>query len=185
QEAIAPQFQQLLIDKFAALKIGDPMLPETNIGPLATPDILQELDQQVQTTVKLGGKILIGGKSLTDRPGNYYLPTIITDIPLESPGFTEEFFGPVALFFTVKDLDHAIKLANSTDLGLGASAWTNIDAEKERLIAEIEAGAVFINGLTKSDPRLPFGGIKRSGYGRELGIYGMQEFLNIKTIWMN
>ena len=185
QEAIAPQFQKLLIDKFAALKIGDPMSPETNIGPLATADILQELDQQVQTTVKLGGKILIGGKSLTEQPGNYYLPTIITDIPLESPGFTEEFFGPVALFFTVKDLDHAIKLANSTDLGLGASAWTNIDAEKERLIAEIEAGAVFINGLTKSDPRLPFGGIKRSGYGRELGIYGMQEFLNIKTIWMN
>ncbi len=185
QEAIAPQFQQLLIDKFAALKIGDPMSPETNVGPLATAEILQELDQQVQKTVQLGGKILIGGKSLTDQPGNYYLPTIITDIPLDSPGFTEEFFGPVALFFTVKDLDHAIKLANCTTLGLGASAWTNMDAEKERLIAEIEAGAVFINGLTKSDPRLPFGGIKRSGYGRELGIYGMQEFLNIKTIWMN
>jgi succinate-semialdehyde dehydrogenase/glutarate-semialdehyde dehydrogenase len=128
--------------------------------------------------------VAIGGKPLTDRPGNYYLPTILTDIPPNSPGATEEFFGPVALLFRVKNIDEAIKLANNSSFGLGASAWTNDERERDRLVNEIEAGAVFINGLVKSDPRLPFGGIKRSGYGRELGIEGIHEFVNIKTVWI-
>jgi succinate-semialdehyde dehydrogenase/glutarate-semialdehyde dehydrogenase len=183
-EAIAARFEERLVAKYKTLKVGDPMQEDTDIGPLATPAILTELDQQVQETVKLGAKVAIGGKPLADRPGNYYLPTILTDIPSNSPGATEEFFGPVALLFRVKNIDEAIELANSTSFGLGASAWTNDERERDRLVNEIEAGAVFINGLVKSDPRLPFGGIKRSGYGRELGIEGIHEFVNIKTVWI-
>ncbi|ALF55381.1 succinate-semialdehyde dehydrogenase [Nostoc piscinale CENA21] len=184
EEAIADQFEKLLLDKFLALKVGDPMQPDTDLGPLATPDILQELDQQVQVAKQSGGKVLTGGHPISDRPGNFYPPTIITDIPLDAPIAQEEFFGPVALLFRVPNIDAAIKLANATPFGLGASAWTNNDEELSRLIAEIEAGAVFINGLVKSDPRLPFGGIKRSGYGRELSIQGIQEFVNVKTVWV-
>ncbi|BAT53014.1 succinate-semialdehyde dehydrogenase [Nostoc sp. NIES-3756] len=183
-EAIADQFEKLLLEKFTALKIGDPLHLDTDLGPLATPDILQDLDQQVQTAVKSGGKVLTGGYPLSDRPGNFYPATIIIDIPIDAPIAQEEFFGPVALLFRVPNLDAAIKLANATPFGLGASAWTNNDQERDRLISEIEAGAVFINGLVKSDPRLPFGGIKRSGYGRELSIQGIHEFVNIKTVWV-
>ncbi|HIK05820.1 MAG TPA: NAD-dependent succinate-semialdehyde dehydrogenase [Trichormus sp. M33_DOE_039] len=183
-EAIADQFEKLLLEKFTALKVGDPMIPDTDLGPLATPGILQDLDQQVQAAVKSGGKILTGGHPLVDMPGNFYPPTIIIDIPAESQIAQEEFFGPVALLFRVPDIDAAIKLANATPFGLGASAWTNNDRERDRLVTEIEAGAVFINGLVKSDPRLPFGGIKRSGYGRELSIQGIQEFVNVKTVWV-
>jgi len=184
-DAIAPEFEKLLLDKFLALKVGDPMQPDTDLGPLATPDILQDLRQQVQTAVKSGGKILTGGEPLADRPGNFYPPTIITDIPLDSAIAQEEFFGPVALLFRVPDIDAAIQLANATPFGLGASAWTNNDQERDRLIQEIEAGAVFINSMVKSDPSLPFGGIKRSGYGRELSIQGIHEFVNLKTVWVN
>jgi succinate-semialdehyde dehydrogenase/glutarate-semialdehyde dehydrogenase len=183
-EAIANEFEQQLIEKFAALKVGDPMLPDTDIGPLATPGILKDLDYQVQESVKLGAKVLTGGQPLADRPGNFYPPTILADIPAGSPAEFEEFFGPVALLFRVADIDAAIKLANATSFGLGASAWTTNEMERDRLISEIEAGAVFINGLVKSDPRMPFGGIKRSGYGRELGIQGIHEFINVKTVWV-
>ncbi|MBD2504448.1 NAD-dependent succinate-semialdehyde dehydrogenase [Anabaena azotica] len=183
-EAIADQFEKLLLEKFTALKIGDPLHPDTDLGPLATPDILQDLDQQVQRAMQSGGKVLTGGYPLSDRPGNFYPATIIIDIPIDAPIAQEEFFGPVALLFRVPNLDAAIKLANATPFGLGASAWTNNDQERDRLISEIEAGAVFINGLVKSDPRLPFGGIKRSGYGRELSIQGIQEFVNVKTVWV-
>ncbi|MBW4644256.1 MAG: NAD-dependent succinate-semialdehyde dehydrogenase [Goleter apudmare HA4340-LM2] len=183
-EAIADKFEKLLLNKFLALKVGDPMQPDTDLGPLATPDILQDLDQQVQAAVASGGKVLTGGEPVSDRPGNFYPPTIITDIPQDSPIAQEEFFGPVALVFRVPDLDAAIKLANATPFGLGASAWTTNDQERDRLIAEIAAGSVFINGLVKSDPRLPFGGIKRSGYGRELSIQGIHEFVNVKTVWV-
>ncbi|MBD2498141.1 NAD-dependent succinate-semialdehyde dehydrogenase [Nostoc sp. FACHB-280] len=184
EEAIADQFEKLLLDKFLALKVGDPMQPDTDLGPLATPDILQELDQQVQVAKQSGGKVLTGGHPISERPGNFYPPTIISDIPVDAPIAQEEFFGPVALLFRVPNIDAAITLANATPFGLGASAWTNNDQERSRLIAEIEAGAVFINGLVKSDPRLPFGGIKRSGYGRELSIQGIQEFVNVKTVWV-
>jgi succinate-semialdehyde dehydrogenase/glutarate-semialdehyde dehydrogenase len=121
---------------------------------------------------------------LSDRPGNFYLPTILTDIPAGSPAEAEEFFGPVALLFRVADIDAAIKLANASPFGLGASGWTTDETQRDRLIAEIEAGSVFINGMVKSDPRLPFGGTKRSGYGRELSIQGIHEFVNVKTVWV-
>ncbi|NEQ36109.1 MAG: NAD-dependent succinate-semialdehyde dehydrogenase [Okeania sp. SIO3I5] len=183
-EAIADEFQQGLIEKFEALKVGDPMLPDTNIGPLATPSILEELNAQVEASVEKGAKILTGGRSLSDFPGNFYPPTILAEIPTDSPAYQEEFFGPVALVFRVANIDEAIELANNTPFGLGASAWTTDTAEADRLISDLEAGAVFINGLVKSDPRLPFGGIKRSGYGRELSREGILEFVNIKTVWI-
>ncbi|MBR8829392.1 MAG: NAD-dependent succinate-semialdehyde dehydrogenase [Gomphosphaeria aponina SAG 52.96 = DSM 107014] len=181
--AVADEFEKLFLEHFQGLKVGDPMKEDTDIGPLATPDILAELDLQVQETVKMGGKVLIGGKPL-EGVGNFYPPTILTAIPPGSPGEKDEFFGPVALIFRVENIDEAIALANDSPFGLGASAWTNNPEEQERLIEELEAGSVFINGLVKSDPSLPFGGIKRSGYGRELAKEGMQEFLNIKTVWV-
>jgi succinate-semialdehyde dehydrogenase / glutarate-semialdehyde dehydrogenase len=183
-EAIADKFEKLLLEKYQALKIGDPMQPDTDIGPLATPSILHDLDQQVQTCIQSGAKILIGGEALADRPGNFYPPTIVTKLSPDSAIAKEEFFGPVALLFRIPNLDEAIKLANATPFGLGASAWTTNSQEQQRLIDEIEAGAVFINGMVKSDPRISFGGIKRSGYGRELGIHGIHEFVNIKTVWV-
>ncbi|PSB03007.1 NAD-dependent succinate-semialdehyde dehydrogenase [Merismopedia glauca] len=182
QEAIASEFTNRLLDKYRALKIGDPMSPDTDLGPLATPKILEELDRQVQASIQGGAKLLIGGKPLSDRPGNYYPPTILTEIPVGTPADQEEFFGPVALLFTVKDIDEAIAKANDTAFGLGASAWTTNLDEQKRLIEEIESGVVFINSFVQSNPSLPFGGIKRSGYGRELGLPGILEFVNIKTV---
>ena len=183
-EAIAEEFEQQFVERFQALKVGDPMREQTDIGPLATPSILRELDNLVKECVNKGAKVLTGGHPLSDLPGNFYSPTILADIPPGTPADTEEFFGPVALLFRVPNIDEAIHLANSTPLGLGASAWTNDRGERDRLISELEAGAVFINGMVKSDPRVPFGGIKRSGYGRELGIEGIREFVNIKTVWI-
>ena len=182
--AIADRFGQRLAEKFEGLKIGDPMAEDTDIGPLATPGILQDLDGQVRACIDAGATVVTGGKPLSDRPGNFYPPTILTDFPPGTPADNEEFFGPVALLFRVPDIDAAIELANCTEFGLGASVWTNVEAEREKAISEIEAGAVFINGLVKSDPRLPFGGIKKSGYGRELGIPGIHEFVNLKTVWI-
>ncbi|MEL6580452.1 MAG: NAD-dependent succinate-semialdehyde dehydrogenase [Cyanobacteria bacterium J06621_12] len=182
--SISDRFEQELRQRFEALTIGEPMSKDTDIGPLATASIRSELDQQVQDAVQQGATVLTGGEAIGDRPGNYYLPTILTNIPLNSPTAQAEFFGPVALLFTVQDIDEAIALANNIPFGLGASAWTNNPDEKERLVREIEAGAVFINGMVKSDPRLPFGGIKRSGYGRELSSQGIHEFVNIKTVWI-
>ncbi len=189
---IAADFEQGLAAKFDKQIIGDPLDPATTIGPLATPDILQELDEQVKTCLKQGATALIGGDPqmlkqqlpATLQAGNYYPPTILTAIPPGTPADQEEFFGPVALVFRVPDIEAAIALANSTTFGLGASAWTTDAAEQQQLINELEAGAVFINGLVKSDPRLPFGGIKQSGYGRELARYGLLEFVNAKTVWV-
>ncbi|NEQ23744.1 MAG: NAD-dependent succinate-semialdehyde dehydrogenase [Microcoleus sp. SIO2G3] len=188
QESIADEFTAKLVEKYAALKVGDPLDRNIQIGPLSTPGIRTELDQLVQTCVEQGAKALIGG-DLTRLPehlrqGYFYPPTILADIPPGTPAADEEFFGPVALLFRVPDLEGAIALANNSPFGLGASAWTNLPHEQTRLIDEIEAGCVFINSMVKSDPRLPFGGIKRSGYGRELGIQGIHEFVNIKTVWV-
>ena len=183
-EDIADEFIKGFVEKFEQLKVGDPMLPETEIGPLATPAILKDLDNQVQTCIKSGAKLLTGGRALSENAGNFYLPTILAEIPPDAAARQEEFFGPVALVFRVAGIDEAIKLANSTSFGLGATAWTTVTEESDRFISELEAGAVFINGLVKSDPRLPFGGIKRSGYGRELSIQGIHEFVNIKTVWV-
>jgi len=191
QDTIADAFIQKLVEKYAALKVGDPMNPATDIGPLATQTILHELDAQVQKAVGQGGKILIGGDRsalLQSNPdlqhGNFYPPTILAEISVDAAIAQEEFFGPVAMVFRVPDLDAAIRLANDTPFGLAASAWTTVDTERDRLISEIEAGSVFINSMVKSDPRLPFGGVKRSGYGRELGAAGIHEFVNVKTVWV-
>jgi succinate-semialdehyde dehydrogenase/glutarate-semialdehyde dehydrogenase len=137
----------------------------------------------VQQSVAAGARILTGGQRL-NRPGYYYAPTVLTNIPPDSPAYREELFGPVAALFGVRDLDAAINVANDTTFGLAASAWTNDAAERARCIDEIEAGQVFINGMVASDPRLPFGGVKQSGYGRELSAYGIREFVNIKTVWI-
>jgi len=183
-DSIADEFEKLLIEEFQALKIGDPMLPETDIGPLATNKILEDIDQKVQKAINAGAKLVLGGKPIQNNSGNYYSPTLIVDILPENPVAREEFFGPVGMLFRVPDIDTAIQLANDTPFGLGASAWTNDPQEQQYLINEIEAGAVFINGIVKSDPRMPFGGVKRSGYGRELSIQGIHEFVNVKTIWV-
>jgi succinate-semialdehyde dehydrogenase/glutarate-semialdehyde dehydrogenase len=177
------EFERRFIEEMSALRIGDPMDEATDIGPLATPQIVKELDEQVQKSVASGARLLLGGKAL-ERPGSYYAPTVLADIPVDAPAYREELFGPVALLFRVSDIEEAIRVANDTTFGLGSSAWTNNEEERARLIDELEAGCVFINGMVVSDPRLPFGGVKRSGYGRELSAYGIREFVNIKTVWI-
>ncbi|HVP47336.1 MAG TPA: NAD-dependent succinate-semialdehyde dehydrogenase, partial [Bryobacteraceae bacterium] len=179
--AVADDFERRFVERMQSLRIGDPMEESTELGPLATKQILEDLEDQVRRSVAAGARVLTGGRRL-DRPGNFYAPTVLTAIPEKAPAYREELFGPVASLFRVPDLDAAIHLANDTPFGLGASVWTNEERERERLIDEIEAGQVFVNGMTASDPRLPFGGVKRSGYGRELSIYGIREFVNIKTV---
>ncbi|HOK47404.1 MAG TPA: aldehyde dehydrogenase family protein, partial [Bryobacteraceae bacterium] len=182
-EAIAGEFERRFVKAMEALKVGDPMDEATALGPLATPQILEGLDEQVRRSVAAGARLLTGGRRL-DRPGNYYAPTVLADVPETAPAFSEELFGPVAVLFRARDAAEAIRLANATTFGLGASVWTNDPDERDRCIDEIEAGMVFVNGMVASDPRLPFGGVKRSGYGRELGAYGIREFVNIKTVWI-
>jgi succinate-semialdehyde dehydrogenase/glutarate-semialdehyde dehydrogenase len=182
-EAIAGRFEKMFAEKMAALKVGDPFDEATELGPLSSAQGLEDLDRDVKATVEAGAKLLTGGKPL-DRPGNFYAPTVLTNIPKGSPAHKEELFGPVASVFRAKDLDDAIRIANDSRFGLGASAWTNDDQERERFVNELEAGMVFINRMVASDPRLPFGGVKWSGHGRELGVHGIREFTNIKTVWI-
>jgi succinate-semialdehyde dehydrogenase / glutarate-semialdehyde dehydrogenase len=182
-ERIADKFEKEFVSRMQALKLGDPFDEKTDVGPLATPDAVKDLDADVQKTLHAGAKLLAGGKPLNG-PGNFYLPTVLTNIPKDSPAYREEFFGPVASIFRVKNVDEAIAIANDSRFGLGASAWTNDPAEREQLINELEAGMVFINQMVASDPRVPFGGVKASGHGRELGPYGIREFTNIKTVWI-
>ena len=182
-EQIADKFEKEFVSRMQALKLGDPFDEKTDVGPLATPDAVKDLDTDVQKTLHAGAKLLTGGKPVNG-PGNFYLPTVLTNIPKDSPAYREEFFGPVASIFRVKNLDEAIAIANDSRFGLGASAWTNDPAERERLINELEAGMVFVNQMVASDPRVPFGGVKASGHGRELGPYGIREFTNIKTVWI-
>jgi len=182
-EAIADEWTRRFVDGMAALKVGDPMDAATDIGPLATPSIIDGLASQVERSVAAGARVLLGGHRLPV-PGSFYAPTVLADIPPNAPAYSEELFGPVALLFRVKDLDDAIRQANDTPFGLGSSVWTTDPAEQERVIAEIEAGMTFVNGMVASDPHLPFGGIKRSGYGRELSEHGLSEFVNMKTVWI-
>ena len=178
---VAGEFEQRFVAAMESLRVGDPMDESTQVGPLATPDILDGLHEQVRRSVEMGARVLTGGRRL-DRPGNYYAPTVLADPPAESPAYVEELFGPVAVLFRSDGIETAVRLANDTEFGLGASAWTRDTAEQQRFIDEIESGMVFINSMVASDARLPFGGVKRSGYGRELSAYGIREFVNVKTV---
>ena len=180
-EAIADEFTTRFVKRMSELKVGDPMLPETDVGPLATSAIRDELHAQVQETVSRGAQVLLGGGPLAGA-GWFYAPTVLTDIPRGSPAREMELFGPVASIFSVPSVEDAISLANDSTFGLGASAWTTDPVEAERFAHGLEAGSVFINGMVASDPRYPFGGIKQSGFGRELGAWGLREFVNVKTI---
>ena len=177
-------FERKFVAEMRGLRVGDPMQESTDIGPLATPQILKDLDEQVKKAVASGARVLTGGKQ-PERSGNFYEPTVLTNISEKSPVYCEEVFGPVALLFRVETTEQAIQLANATTFGLGAAAWTNDPEEQTRFIDELEAGCVFVNGMVASDPRLPFGGVKNSGYGRELGEFGIREFVNVKTVWIN
>jgi succinate-semialdehyde dehydrogenase/glutarate-semialdehyde dehydrogenase len=180
-ERVADEFTRGFVDGMQALKVGDPMALDTDIGPLATPQIVTDLERQVAESVRRGARVLTGGKRRSG-PGNFYEPTVLTDIPADSPAHREELFGPVASVFRVRDIDEAIRIANDTDFGLAAAAWTRDDGEIDRFTRDLEAGTVFINGMVASDPRFPFGGVKHSGYGRELGPWGLREFVNVRTV---
>jgi succinate-semialdehyde dehydrogenase/glutarate-semialdehyde dehydrogenase len=180
-EAIADEFEKRFVNKMEALKVGDPFDEQTELGPLSTAQGVADLDREVQKTVRAGARVLTGGSALK-RPGNFYAPTVLTNIPEDSPAYQEELFGPVASIFRVKNADEAIRIANGSRFGLGASAWTNDEKEREKFINELESGMVFINRMVASDPRIPFGGVKWSGHGRELGAHGIREFTNIKTV---
>src|SRR5438552_12959445 len=182
-DKIYDEFLEQFVARMRALKVGNPMDPATEIGPLATEKILQGVHDQVQKSIAAGAKLLTGGNRIHG-PGFFYEPTVLVDVPIDSPAYCEEIFGPVASFFRVRDVADAVEIANATTFGLGASAWTNDRTEQELFASELEAGMVFVNAMVASDPRLPFGGVKRSGFGRELGAAGIREFVNTKTIWI-
>jgi succinate-semialdehyde dehydrogenase/glutarate-semialdehyde dehydrogenase len=180
---VADAFEARFVAAMEALRVGDPMQDGVDVGPLATAAIRDEVDEQVRTSVSAGARVLTGGTPM-EGAGFYYSPTILADIPEDAPAYREEVFGPVASLFRVDDADAAIALANDSQFGLGSSVWTRDEAERRRFIDEIEAGMTYVNAMVASDPRLPFGGVKHSGYGRELGEFGIHEFVNIKTVWI-
>jgi len=180
-QQIAEQFEKKFVARMASLKVGDPMDAATDIGPLATEDVLKGLEAQVQKTVQMGARVLLGGKRV-DRKGNFFAPTVLADIPQGSPAFEDELFGPVASLYRARDMNEAIEIANNSIFGLGACAWTNDAAERDLFINEIESGLAFINGMVASDARIPFGGVKHSGFGRELSHHGIREFVNVKSV---
>jgi succinate-semialdehyde dehydrogenase/glutarate-semialdehyde dehydrogenase len=180
-DRIYDRFERDFVARMAALKVGDPMDPATDVGPLATAAELEKLVAQVDAAVRDGAKLLLGGKPAGGR-GFYYPPTVLAGVPRASPAYREEIFGPVAMLHRVRDLDEAIAVANDVPFGLGSSAWTNDAEERRRFVDDLEAGATFVNAMVASDPRLPFGGVKRSGYGRELAREGIREFVNVKAV---
>jgi succinate-semialdehyde dehydrogenase/glutarate-semialdehyde dehydrogenase len=182
-EAVYAQFEKRMKAGLEALKVGDPMDEKVEVGPLATPQGVDDVERQVAESVKAGARLVTGGKRLPGK-GNYFAPSALADIPEGAPAYREEVFGPVALLFKVRSAEEAIALANDSDFGLGSSVWTNERAERERFVNELEAGATFVNAMVASDPRLPFGGVKRSGHGRELGAWGIREFVNAKTVYV-
>jgi succinate-semialdehyde dehydrogenase/glutarate-semialdehyde dehydrogenase len=182
-EEIYAEFERRFVAGMAAVRVGDPMLDTTDIGPIATAKQLATLEAQVNAALTAGARLLTGGRRIPG-PGFYFEPTVLVDVPRSSPVYRDEIFGPVAMLFRARSLNEAIEIANDTPFGLGASAWTRDPAEQQRLVAELQAGAVFLNKMVASDPRLPFGGIKHSGYGRELSAAGMREFLNAKTVYI-
>ncbi len=183
EESIADRFEEEFVQAMAGLKVGDPMDRASEVGPMAREDLLGSLDDQVRRTVEAGAQLKTGGHRL-DRGGWFYAPTVLTGVEPGMAAFDEETFGPVAAVTRARDADHAVELANRSTYGLGASVWTSDPARGEALAAEIQSGSVFVNGIVKSDPRLPFGGIKHSGYGRELSEVGIREFVNVKTVWV-
>jgi succinate-semialdehyde dehydrogenase/glutarate-semialdehyde dehydrogenase len=183
EDAVSSDFERLFASGVEALKIGDPLDPATQIGPLARGDLREALERQVKESVGMGARVVTGGTRWGER-GYFYAPTILADVTPEMPVFHEETFGPVAAIMAVRDADQAVRVANDTEYGLGANLWTQDIALAEKLAPRIEAGQVFINGMVTSDPRIPFGGVKNSGYGRELATFGIREFTNIKTVWI-
>ncbi|GAA4098378.1 NADP-dependent succinic semialdehyde dehydrogenase [Actinomadura miaoliensis] len=182
-EDVADEFERAFVERMRALKVGDPMDESTDVGPLVSEQGRADVEDLVADAVKQGAKVLCGGERPEGR-GWYYPPTVVTGVTADMRMFHEEVFGPVASLFRVRDLNEAIELANATGFGLGSNAWTDDPAERERLVAELEAGQVFVNGMTTSYPQLPFGGVKRSGYGRELSHEGIHAFCNVKTVWV-
>ncbi|MBZ5496704.1 MAG: NAD-dependent succinate-semialdehyde dehydrogenase [Acidobacteriia bacterium] len=182
-DAVWQEYQERFLAEVQALKIGDPMDRETRVGPLARRDLMDDLDRQVRDSVARGARVLLGGRRCGGR-GYFYHPTVISEVPLDAAAACEEVFGPVAALMRVRNADEAVQVANSSPYGLGSAVWTSDLARARRLAREIEAGQVFINGMVASDPRLPFGGVKRSGYGRELSEFGIREFVNIQTVWI-
>ena len=181
EESIFDEFvqdQKVLLEN---MKLGDPMQEDTDMGPMARPDLLEQIEQQVADSVKMGAKVITGGHRRDDK---FYAPTLLVNAEKGMPVYDEETFGPVSVVIPAKDTNDAVRIANDTPFGLGASIWTQDMEVAEKMAEQLDAGAVFINGMTKSDPRLPFGGTKRSGYGRELSYFGIREFVNIKTVWM-
>jgi succinate-semialdehyde dehydrogenase / glutarate-semialdehyde dehydrogenase len=182
-DKVADEFEKRLKIEFEKLVVGDPADPSTQVGPMARPDLVQEIDRQVRRSVEMGARLLTGG-SVIPGPGWFYPPTVLTDVRKGMPVYNEETFGPVVAIIRARYETEAIAFANDSEFGLGGSVWTKDIKRGEAVARKIETGAVFVNGLVKSDPRLPFGGIKKSGYGRELSSYGIKEFVNVKTIWM-
>jgi succinate-semialdehyde dehydrogenase / glutarate-semialdehyde dehydrogenase len=181
--AVADEFAARFVEAMAALRVGDPLDPATEVGPMARGDLVDALSTQVSDAVARGARVLTGGAPI-DGPGHYYPPTVLIDVPRESRAYREELFGPVASIFRVDGMDEAIALANDTPYGLGASVWTTDAAERDRFVDALEVGQVFVNAMVASDPRVPFGGVKMSGYGRELGPHGIREFTQAKTVWL-
>ncbi len=182
-DSIYGEFERLFVKEMSGKVVGDPMREDTEVGPLATEQQRDDVEELVADAAANGARVLCGGAA-PDRPGFYYQPTVLTEITPEMRVFAEEVFGPVATVFRVRDIDEAINLANATEFGLGANAWTNDEAERSLLIRDLTAGMVFINGNVTSYPQLPFGGVRNSGYGRELASHGIREFCNIKTVWV-
>jgi succinate-semialdehyde dehydrogenase/glutarate-semialdehyde dehydrogenase len=182
-ESVAEEFEHKFVEEAAKLRIGDPLHYETQMGPVARGDLRAELDRQVQATVQMGARVLLGGKPIAGK-GYFYEPTIVTNVTPDMPMFHEETFGPAAAIIHARDTEHAIELANSSQFGLGGNLWTRNIEQGRKLARRLESGATFLNGMTASDPRLPFGGVKHSGYGRELSVFGIREFVNIQTVWI-
>ncbi|MGW3991963.1 NAD-dependent succinate-semialdehyde dehydrogenase [Amycolatopsis sp. NPDC004772] len=182
-EQVAEEFTRRLVSAMEGLRIGDPMAEDTDLGPLSSPDAVETLAKQVSDTVAAGARLLTGGHPI-DRPGNFFEPTVLAGIPDGSPGHREEFFGPVALLWTARDVDDAIRIANDSTFGLGGSAWTRDETEQRRFVNEVETGMMYLNKFTESTPEVPFGGVKNSGYGRELAGFGPRSFVNAKTVWI-
>ena len=182
-ERVAERFLERFTSEMRVRKVGDPLDPTTQVGPQARLDLRENLHRQVQESVKRGARLILGGELPAGR-GAFYPPTVLVAVEAGMPVFDQETFGPVAAVIRAKDEGDAIRIANASSYGLGAAVWTRDAQRGERVAREIEAGSVFVNGLVKSDPRLPFGGVKRSGYGRELSGEGLREFVNIKTVWV-